>query len=254
MSVKDVLAVFYSARQDGIFAVARALRAHARVRLRALYVTQLPEPAAPTHGVDHWAELALQARQEADAGRAFLAAQLGDLGAELAHVELSSDAAATVVMRAALYSDLTLVERPHTDFARSLCRSILLHSGRPLIVTPPRWRGKALGRDVQVQWCDQPACARALSAAGFMLERSKTIAVRTRRPTAVAEDEAEIVLHLRRRALRASISIAAGALSDDPSDCAADLIVAGAGGDEAVLSRHAEMLLRHAPTPVLLSH
>ena len=75
----------------------------------------------------------------------------------------------------ARYHDLAVMAR-EPAFSLDRLTSVLMHSGRPLLIAPPK-PVEALGRNVAIAWKAGPEAARALTAAMPILRRASSVSI-----------------------------------------------------------------------------
>lgn len=75
----------------------------------------------------------------------------------------------------ARYHDLVVMAR-EPAFSVDRLTSVLMHSGRPLLIAPPK-PVQALGRNVAIAWKAGPEAARALTAAMPILSRASSVSI-----------------------------------------------------------------------------
>ncbi len=165
-------------------------------------------------------------------------------------------------------NDLVVLARPAADRGLPLgtVGSILIGSGRPLLLAPPE-PPKEIARTVVVAWKDSAEAARAVSAAMPLLGKAKKIAVLSIGESARQDKDAAegVALQLRWHGLNAtSRTIAAKgqrgpeALLAAARRLKADLIVMGAYGHsrarELIFGGFTRAMLQDADLPVFALH
>jgi len=75
----------------------------------------------------------------------------------------------------ARYHDLVVMAR-ESALSQDRLTSVLMHSGRPLLIAPPK-PVEALGRNVAIAWKAGPEAARALTAAMPILDRASSVSI-----------------------------------------------------------------------------
>lgn len=178
------------------------------------------------------------------------------------------------VVSHARYADLVIVGQGGDEDPLSLCDgvadTVLMESGRPVMVVP--WIGVSAkpGRRVMVAWNASREATRALHDALPFLEAAESVEVVTVNPAKADEYEGDvpgvyICAHLARHGVKArahrieAADIDAGnLLLSRTADEGADLLVIGGYGHsrlrELVLGGATRELLAHMTLPVLLSH
>ena len=168
--------------------------------------------------------------------------------------------------------DLIVAPAP-TGLARDMIRRkaldrALLDSGVPMLVLPPEWTGKSVGRNVVIAWNGGREALRAVHDAMPILEKAAkvTIFAFSARPSDLRASAEMLGDHLKAHGVASRISdwtntgdlsaIEALFASLDTQD--ADLIVAGAFGHsrfyEGMFGGVSLDLLRQQSLPVLMSH
>lgn len=238
-----------------------------------LQLTALPDAvfAADPVGAGLWADVLVQSRKLAAEDKAVIDRRLA---AFVTPTQVRSEEGAPAMLddavaMSARHADLTVMERPHDDTSIIAFESALFRSGRPVLVMPPGWNGRAIGKRVMVAWSAKRESARALADAAPFLEAADDI-------TVVAVDASkfytgdtfagyDISTHLARQGLHVSLRqtdsvgrSAEAALLDEARDLDADLIVMGGYGharvSEFVFGGVTRALSRSSSIPVLMSH
>lgn len=191
-------------------------------------------------------------------------------------LEPSEDDAADAFLRQARSADLVLMgtrdAAAHAAEAApsGLLESVLLHSGRPLLVIPADERSWNADADVLVGWNGSGQAAHAVAAALPWLQAAGRVHVLVSREAAGASagDGLDLRGALRRHGIdavllpddvHASHDDAAGErLARLAADLGAGLLVMGGYGrgrlEELVLGGATAFMLRAAPLPVLMAH
>ncbi|HXQ54130.1 MAG TPA: universal stress protein [Stellaceae bacterium] len=212
---------------------------------------------------------------QAEAGRVEAsfqdAASRAGLSSEWRCVEAHLAEAATLHAR---YCDLTVLGQSDPDHPVSggsdLVESVLLGSGRPMLVVPYAGRFDQVGRNVLVAWNGTREAARALNDALPMMTRAEKVTVLSVNPSDGIGKEtvwpgADIAHHLARHSIIAEASSTVSteidvgnAILSRAADLGSDLIVMGGYGHsrarELILGGVTRTLLQHMTVPVLLSH
>lgn len=281
MSWKDILVIVSEAEGDEpALALGEALATQCSdCHLAAAFLTPLPdEPLAyePTVVAGVWAELLGRARQEADAERKRVEARLKQSAkpCELRNAEALSRDLGRVAAVHARYSDVAVMTRPSdgpgAELREEIIEGVLFHSGRPALIAPPGWSGKAIGKRVVVAWDASREATRALSEAKALLETAEQITVITvdAKPKMFGHGDqpgANIAGHLSRRDLRAEVRNvesmgrpASLAILEEATSLGADLVVMGGYAHsrlrELVFGGATRDLLRTATVPLLMAH
>ncbi len=176
----------------------------------------------------------------------------------------------TEMVRAARTTDLTVVsqEEDGTSGFGILPDSMVLESGRPVIVVPNIAAPKTIGKRILVAWNGSREAARAVNDAMALLETAEVVnlvsMVEDNGRTEQAEDSA-IESHLARHEIQIEHShyrpsdIDAGEmLLSRAADTGSDLIIMGAYGHsrlrEWILGGATRSVLEHMTVPVFMSH
>lgn len=170
------------------------------------------------------------------------------------------------------YADLAVVARPdppdHTAGPRGLVESLVLTSGRPVIVLPPRGTASRVRR-ILVGWNARREAVRALADAMPLLVRAEAVQVlvvdpERRRAGHGQEPGADIARHLARHGAHVEVQrLSSGGedvgrvLLSQAAGFGADLVVMGAYGhshlNEWMFGGVTRTVLREAGLPVLMS-
>lgn len=141
----------------------------------------------------------------------------------------------------ARYNDLTVMGR-EKEFARERIISVLMQSGRPLLLAPDK-PVEVLGRKVAIAWKEGAEAARALTAASTILSRAESVAI-----LSVAEDPdrdrlaaEQLASRLAWRGIEPDVCVryltkssTSDALMEMAYECDCDLLVMGAYGRSRV--------------------
>jgi nucleotide-binding universal stress UspA family protein len=166
-------------------------------------------------------------------------------------------------------ANLTILRRPrgapHAPLRTGMLERILFESGRPVLLVPPGWCGKTLGRTILVAWDGSRAATRAIADAQPLLAVAENIVLVT------IEDEAhgglpvgDIAAHLRHLGLSCQQRTAPGsnkttsmALQEECEAVGADLMVMGGYGhsrlQEKLFGGVTRSLVATSPTPLFMS-
>lgn len=281
MSWKDILVIVADAEGDeSAIALAETLAGQCGdCHLAAAFLTPLPdEPLAyePTVVAGVWAELLSRARQDAEAERKRVEARLSRSGRaiELRNAEALSRDLGRVAAVHSRYSDVAIMTRPSegpgSELREEIIEGVLFHSGRPALIAPPGWAGKAIGKRVVVAWDASREATRALSEADDILEGADAVTVLTvdAKPKMFGHGDqpgANIAAHLSRRGLPAEVRnvdsmgrSASLAILEEAQALSADLVVMGGYAHsrlrELVFGGATRDLLRTANVPLLMAH
>jgi nucleotide-binding universal stress UspA family protein len=175
-------------------------------------------------------------------------------------------------IRQSRYSDLTVVAQPEPDsaeagFVTELAHSVLLASGRPLLIVPYIGARPSIGERIIVAWKDTREAARAVADAMPMLLRAKSVDVLSILPPSQADETVgeRIITFLARHGVAARLrpqvaeDISAGELLlSQVSDLSADLVVMGGYShsrfQERVMGGVTRVMMTSMTVPVLMSH
>lgn len=200
------------------------------------------------------------------------AAERAGISAEWRMVEGEIAAVATLHAR---YADIAVLGQIDPDnvpagSAARLPESVLLGSGRPVLLVPYAGRFEAVGETVLVAWNATREAARAVQDALPLLEQAEQVTVLAVNPAPGIGGEgdlpaADMAHYLARHGVKAEASYTVAGdidVSDlilsRAADLGSDLIVMGGYGHsrirEFVLGGVTRSLLQHMTVPVLLSH
>lgn len=188
-------------------------------------------------------------------------------------LETEGDDAGEAFLRQARSADLVIVGAHEAPPEREpsapawLVESVLLHSGRPMLLVPsgkPTWRDDA---DVLVGWNGSAQAARALAAALPWLHAARRVHLLVSRESADASegDGLEVGGALARHGIDAVVHRERGdegdagpLLARRAAELGAGLLVMGGYGharmQERILGGATAFMLRAAPLPVLMAH
>jgi nucleotide-binding universal stress UspA family protein len=280
MSWKDVLAIVAEAELDEpAIALAEAVAAQFNAHLSAAFLTPLPdEPLAyePTVVAGVWAELLGRARSQAEAERKLIEERLkaSIRPCELRTAEALSRDLGRVAAVHARYADVAVLARPQegagSELREEIIEGVLFHAGRPVLVAPPGWKGKAVGKRIVVAWDASREATRALSEAQPLTDGAEQVTVLTvdAKPKMFGHGEqpgANIAAHLTRRGQQAEVRNVDGlgrapalAILEEANKLGADLVVMGAYAHsrlrELVFGGATRDLLRASNLPLLMAH
>ena len=164
----------------------------------------------------------------------------------------------------ARYHDMTVMGRD-PELSPESIRAVLLASGRPLVLAPPRPQ-PVLGKTIAIAWKEGAEAARAVAAAETLLAKAERIFILCA-PETGRDEAAKAMAHLARllaaKGLKAETRLAeqgggARAIRNLAYDCDADLLVMGAYGHsrmrEMILGGMTEAMLKDCAIPVFFFH
>lgn len=166
----------------------------------------------------------------------------------------------------ARYHDLTVMARD-PELSLDRIKSVLMQSGRPLLLAPPKPL-QVIGRRIAVAWKEGPEAARAVTAASPWLARAEKVVVLSASRNEAGDDRdrlsaERLALCLRWQGIKAEVEMAYSmsgsethALQNKAYDGDVDLLVMGAYGHsrlrEYVLGGVTEDMLADCAIPVLI--
>ena len=161
--------------------------------------------------------------------------------------------------------DLTVMGRD-PELSPESIRTVLLASGRPLLLAPPK-PGPVIGKTLAIAWKEGAQAARAVTAAETLLARAERLVILAVPEKAGDEEAANSAKHLATlfaaKGLKPEIRMGeagggARALRSMAYECDADLLVMGAYGHsrmrEVLLGGITEAMLADCAIPVFLFH
>jgi nucleotide-binding universal stress UspA family protein len=165
----------------------------------------------------------------------------------------------------ARYHDLTVMGRDPELSAESI-RTVLLASGRPLLLAPPRPQ-PLIGRTIAIAWKEGAEAARAVTAAELLLMKADRLFIlvapeNTRARDDAARSAARLAKSFadkgRTVEIRQSQGGGAHAIRNMAYECDADMLVMGAYGHgrvrEMLLGGMTEAMVAESAIPVFLFH
>lgn len=284
MGLKDILVhLDATARSDVRLGIATELALRHEAHLTGLFLKELPSLAmfmgdTSVFDMRMADDILRQGRDHAEKVSGTVKARFEEacrrngLESEWRSVE---DGTAKTVALHARYADLAVVgQADPAQFAAPgeahIPETVILESGRPVLVIPYFGDVKPIGNTVLVGWKSGREAARAVNDALPLLTHAKSVTVLAINPEAGVSEEgrlpaADIALHLARHNVTATAShtetggIAEGdVLLNYVSDLGADLIIAGGYGHsrarEFVLGGATRSLLSTVTVPVMFSH
>ena len=268
-----------SADTDAIHA-AIDLAAHFNAHLALLEIVALPLPAASPWGLSPdvamdglYRRLRAQAEVNADKRRRELAGS--GVPHEVRVVESLFTDSAHMAAHCAQYADLSVVGGAVDASAEGarlhdLIAALLAHSGRPVLVVPPRNRSPRPPRHVLLAWRPSSGTTRALHDALPLLVQAERVDVVIVDPAGGErgdgpEPGGDIATHLARHGVRANVVVrdskgrdVSAVLLEHANAMPAQMIVAGGYGRsrlrEWAVGGVTRELLFGSPVPVFFSH
>jgi nucleotide-binding universal stress UspA family protein len=279
VKLKDILAIVTSpASDEHVIGLAEQLAQRNSAYLASLLVNWLPSLPLAIEGytVDPmWGEMVAEAEKRLAEDVAQLKTRLERSGVAATpdSLLLEIGAARSVIGTRARHADLIVLSRPakaNSDGAHVLLEGVLFGSGRPVILVPPQWRQREIGRSVLVCWKPTREAARALADADDFVANANRVTVLTvdARPSEGGYGDqpgADVSTHLARRGAKVELVNADSlgrsetkAIQDQALAIDADLIVMGGYGrsrmSEFVFGGVTRDMVNTSPVPVLMSH
>lgn len=277
MKFKDILAIVTSlSGGEAVIAFAEQLARRNSGRLSTAVVNWQPN-VAPVDGYvidtmygDVVKDAYKRLEEEAQKVKARVERE-GATGPVQSYLIFMGAAGAAIGMRAR-HADITIVARPSGATANSthaILEGALFESGRPVIVVPPDWKGKAIGRNVLIAWKPTREAARAMGdAEDFISDASRVSVVTVDAKPSQGYGEhpgADIAAHLAVRGTKPELFNvdSAGrsetrAILDQANAIGADLIVMGGYGrsrmSEFIFGGVTREIVTTSHLPVLMSH
>jgi len=280
MAYKDILVHLDStARSDVRLGIAAELAERADAHLTGLYTMELPPPSlfmgeTSVFDMQMATEIMQQARERAEAIANTVQGRFDNTLRKygIAGEWRSVDGVPETVALHARYADIAIVGQtdPDRPGMRVAPETVILESGRPVLVIPYVGNIEPIGNKVLVGWKSGREAARAVNDALPLLSRAKSVTVLAIDPQDGITEEGsvpatDITVHLARHGITATAAhtISGGIGEGDVllnyvSDMGADLIVVGGYGHsrarEFVLGGATRSLLTEMTVPVLFSH
>lgn len=278
MRFRDILSVVTGPVDEHVISFAEQLAGQYAARLSTLVVNW--KPHFPVM-MDPWiAEPTLGDLMSAAEKR--LAGAVADVLARLERNEdmprpasmlLAVEEARAMIGARSHFHDITVVGRPtkkNAEGAHALLEGPLLNSGRPVLVVPPDWRKRDIGRRVLVCWKPTREAARAVADADDFIVNAASVTIVTvdAQPSETGygpSPGADIAAHFTLRGATVDIVNADSlgrsetrAMLDQALAMDADLIVMGAYGHsrtgELIFGGVTHDMLAESPVPLFLAH
>lgn len=279
--IKDLLIPTTATAGDGDAIAAGIVLAGAfEARLTVLELVSLPVPAAnpwslsPDPGMsDVYSRL--RAQGEINVGRLRSRLDKESIASEVRLVEAAFHEPARVAAHHAHYADLAIMagaggQTLERDTILGWFATMLLESGRPVLVVPAGYKATVLPRRVVLAWRPTREAARALHDALPFLQRADQVDIVVINAVAGElghgdEPGADVATHLARHGIEANVvrrdagpHSVGTVLLEHARESAAQMIVAGGYGHsrlrEWAMGGATRDLLLAAPIPVLFSH
>lgn len=242
MAFRDLLTIVTKSSAESAFAATEVLAARWSAQITTLLLSEAPQPLAYAFGGAMWLDTMnyVHAHNVSERDRVASRVRCFEAPARMRSEEVLAGACGDVVARHAAYADLIVMEQPGVGFAREALEAVLYKSGRPVLLAPADWRGRALGRRILVVWSPKREAARAVADAAAFLEEAESVAIVSFEPrarfNANLPSEAELIAHLIRRGVaaharrieRAGRRRTHEAILDEARAIGADLVVQGA--------------------------
>jgi hypothetical protein len=278
MRFKDILSIITGPADEHVISFAGQLAEQTTAQLSTLVVNWRPSVPAVIDAwtvEPLWSELLAAAQKqlakEVEEVRTRLERNRDLSPPESMLMDLGS--ARPAIGSRARHADAALVGRPtkiNSDGAHALVEGALFHSGRPVLVVPPNWKQREIGRRILVCWKPTREAARALADADDLLASADDVAVVTvdAQPSADGFGPvpgADIAAHLARRGVTVNLvnlDSSGGdetrAIQDHALAIDADLIVMGGYGhsrmSEFIFGGVTRGMLKTSNIPLFLAH
>ena len=278
MPFGDIMAIVLSTRADEpVLAAAEVLSNTRNVPVSATLVSVAPIPSYvfDTVGVaaaaGAWSEPPAIVNRDADDEEVRLIRRLERFSrpVRVERVEYVEGASAELAGVQSRRAGLTIMLRPRAapsaPLRTAMFERILFEFGRPVLLVPPGWRQKTLGRTILVAWDGSRAATRALADAQPLLAGADNVFLVTiegaaRGGLAITD----IAAHLRRLGVRCQQRTVPGsdratsiALQEECEAVGADLMVMGGYGhsrlQEKLFGGVTRSLVATSPTALLMS-
>lgn len=276
MKFRDILAIVATGGGDEhVIAAAEQLAAQNSGKVTGLVVGWLPPVSLSMEGwavTPVWGDIVEESRKQLAGDFEQLQARLkrNDLGGGVESELLEFSAGRIVTGVRGRHADITVVGRPRGEFDQALVEGPLFESGRPVLIVPPSWKPREIGRSVLVCWKPTREAARALGDADDFLTNADRVTVVTidAKPS---EDGygprpgVDITAHLARRGVKVELAnldslgrSSVRTIHEQALAVDADLIVMGGYGhsrmSEFIFGGMTRDMLRDTQVPVLMAH
>ena len=256
---------------------ANALAESANGHLSAImfgFLTTYPTSVYMESIPDAWLAVQKQANKETDAIQKRLATELALVSTkpELHRFDVAGVEAGDLLAEQSCNADAVIIgfdKDGGTDFERRLFESVLLASGRPVIVVPESFKTYGPAKRIVVAWKESPQATRAIHDAMPMLRAADSVRVVIVNENGVDNQVTnigpKIVAHLIRhgvsaeaRVVAAGRALPADIILDETRNFDAGMIVMGGYGHsrlrEWIAGGVTRDILAAATVPVLMSH
>lgn len=269
MSALDVVLMMLSASEDEpVLAAAKVLEGKHDARISALVFTKAVEASEVTGAVyaGIWATPPVQITRDRPDECLRIAKKLHrfSAAAPLKQIEIVDGAGGDRAGVEARRANLAVMLQPSgrdLSFRRTMFESVLYESGRPVLLTPPRWNGDVFD-SIVVAWDGSREVTRAVADAWPLLAAAAHVVFLT--VEAEEAPAADIVTRLRRggvqcqhRTLPSHRSAVDEVLLHESKAVGADLVVMGGYGHarlhEMLFGGVTRSMVRASPIPLLLS-
>jgi nucleotide-binding universal stress UspA family protein len=276
MKMKDILTITTTgAPNEHVIAAAEQIARQNAGKVIGLVVGWLPPVSLSMEGwavTPVWGDITEESRKElaAELLRVKTRLDAGGLGRDVESELLEMSAGRIATGLRGRHADITVVGRPHGDFDQAIVEGPLFESGRPVLIVPPNWKPREIGRSVLVCWKPTREAARALGDADDFLVNASQVTVVTidARPSADGygpRPGVDITAHLARRGVKVELvnldslgRSVANVIHDQALAMDADLIVMGGYGrsrmSEFIFGGMTREMLKMAEHPVLMAH
>ena len=279
MAFKDLLVLLFGEEADAhVIATLDALPMFAQAHVAASLLAPIPDPVFVGDvmgGGMALGEFVTQVRKDATAAQEKIRVALSrtNLGYEQRLVMAQTLTACDMAVTQARHVDLTIMARPSktgAGFHHEVMESVLMGSGRPLLLIPPGWKTDGAMKTVFVAWNAGREAARALGDSRDWLDAATKIVIGTvdAKPGPRGHGEApgvDIATHLARHGyaveLRNTDSLGAekgDAILAAAEAAGADLIVIGGFGharmQQALFGGVTRTMVETSRVPLLMSH
>lgn len=276
MKFRDILAIVASATvDDHVIAAAEQLASQNDGKVTGLLIAWLPPVSLAVEGwaiTPVWGDVVEDSKKQLAAELERVKQRLDrtgrGAGVESELLELAVGRIVTGLR--GRHADITVVGRPRADFGQALVEGPLFESGRPVLVVPPGWKPRQIGKSILVCWKPTREAARALGDADDFLVNASQVTVATI-DAQPSEDGygprpgLDIAAHLARRGVQVQLANLASmgrteieVIQEHALAIDADLIVMGGYGhsrmSEFIFGGMTREMLKSAALPVLMSH